>query len=41
MAHRYWPRRPYRDIEDLVRRTGVRVAQAEDLATAEALECLG
>jgi error-prone DNA polymerase len=41
MAERIAAGRPYRDIEDLVRRTGVSVAQAEALATAGAFECFG
>ncbi|GAA1679916.1 error-prone DNA polymerase [Microbacterium lacus] len=32
---------PYRDLRDLVRRTGVTEAQLESLATAGAFECLG
>ncbi|MFE1664123.1 error-prone DNA polymerase [Microbacterium sp. P02] len=32
---------PYRDLRDLVRRTGVTAAQLEALATAGAFECLG
>ena len=34
-------RGPYRDLRDLVRRTGVTPAQLEALATAGAFECLG
>jgi error-prone DNA polymerase len=41
VAERIASGRPYRDMEDLVRRTGVTVAQAEALATAGAFECLG
>ena len=33
--------RPYRDVEDLVRRAGVSAAQAEALATAGAFGCFG
>ena len=33
--------RPYRDIEDVVRRAGLTAAQAEALATAGAFECFG
>ncbi|MCL2394648.1 MAG: OB-fold nucleic acid binding domain-containing protein, partial [Acidimicrobiaceae bacterium] len=32
---------PYRDIEDVVRRTGINAAQAEALATAGAFGCFG
>ncbi|QIG41247.1 error-prone DNA polymerase [Microbacterium sp. 4R-513] len=32
---------PYRDLRDLVRRTGVTAVQLESLATAGAFECLG
>jgi error-prone DNA polymerase len=41
LAERIASERPYRDIEDLVRRTGVNSAQAEALATAGAFECFG
>ena len=41
MAERIAAGRPYRDMEDLVRRTGVTAAQAEALATAGAFECFG
>jgi error-prone DNA polymerase len=33
--------RPYRDMEDVVRRVGLTAAQAEALATAGAFECFG
>lgn len=33
--------RPYRDMEDVVRRTGITAAQAEALATAGAFGCFG
>src|SRR6202042_2874548 len=33
--------RPYRDMEDVVRRTGLSAAQAEALATAGAFGCFG
>jgi len=33
--------RPYRGVEDFVRRSGVSIAQAEALATAGAFECFG
>jgi error-prone DNA polymerase len=32
---------PFRDLRDLVRRTGITAAQVESLATAGAFECLG
>ncbi len=41
LAGRIEASRPYADIEDLVRRTGVTVAQAEALATAGALAGFG
>ncbi len=41
MAERIAAGRPYRDMEDLVRRTGVSAAQAEALATAGAFDCFG
>jgi error-prone DNA polymerase len=41
LAERIAAGRPYGDMEDLVRRTGVTAAQAEALATAGAFECLG
>jgi error-prone DNA polymerase len=41
LAERIASGRPYRDIEDLVRRTGVNSVQAEALATAGAFECFG
>ena len=41
MAERIAAGRPYVDMEDLVRRTGVSVAQAEALATAGAFEGFG
>jgi error-prone DNA polymerase len=41
MAARIASGRPYADMEDLVRRTGVTTAQLEALATAGALGCLG
>ncbi len=41
LAERVAAGRPYRGIEDLVRRNGLKVTQAEALATAGALECFG
>ena len=41
LAERIAAGRPYHDMEDLVRRTGVNSAQAEALATAGAFECFG
>jgi error-prone DNA polymerase len=41
LARRIASGRPYRDIEDVVRRCGLSVAQAEALATAGAFSCFG
>ncbi len=41
LAGRIADGRPYRDVEDLVRRSGVDARQAEALATAGALGCFG
>jgi error-prone DNA polymerase len=41
LAERIEAGRPYVDVEDLVRRTGVTTPQAEALATAGALGCFG
>jgi error-prone DNA polymerase len=41
LAERIAAGRPYRDMEDLARRSGVNTAQLEALATAGALECFG
>jgi error-prone DNA polymerase len=41
LSERIASERPYQDIEDLVRRTGVNSAQAEALATAGAFSCFG
>src|ERR1700735_4374480 len=41
MAERIAAGRPYRDMEDVVRRAGITVTQAEALATAGAFGCFG
>jgi error-prone DNA polymerase len=41
LAERIVAGRPYRDMEDVVRRTGITAAQAEALATAGAFGCFG
>jgi error-prone DNA polymerase len=41
LAKRIAAGRPYADVEDLVRRTGVTTPQAEALATAGAFDCFG
>jgi error-prone DNA polymerase len=41
LSERIAARRPYSGIEDIVRRAGLSVAQAEALATAGAFECFG
>jgi error-prone DNA polymerase len=41
LAERIGAGRPYADMEDVVRRTGVNTAQAEALATAGAFDCFG
>ena len=41
LAGRIAAGRPYRDMEDLVRRTGITRPQAEALATAGAFDCFG